>query len=68
MFYLEPLVLQDLLNGHQLSRVAQFSLVHDAERAVADDLCVRVAHLLWPVRALAWCGHDCCYLASILIP
>lgn len=67
MFYLKPLVLQDLLDGHQLAGVAEFSLVDDAERAVADDLSVRVAHLLWPVRALAWSGHDCCYLAAILI-
>lgn len=67
-FYLEPLVLQDLLDGHQLSRVAELSLVDDAKRAVANDLCVRVAHLLWPVRALAWSGHNCCYLAAIFIP
>lgn len=67
-FYLEPLVLQDLLDGHQLSGVAELSLVDDAERAVPDDLSVRVAHLLWPVRALAWSGYDCCYLAAIFIP
>lgn len=68
MFYLKPLVLQNLLDGHQLSGVAEFSLVDDAKRAVTDDLSVRVAHLLWPVRALAWSGHNCCYLAAILVP
>lgn len=65
--YLKPLVLKDLLDGHQLSRVAELSLVDDAERAVADDFSVRVADFLWPVRALAWSGHDCCYLAAIFI-
>lgn len=68
MFYLKPLVLQDLLDGHQLSGVAEFSLVDNAERAIADNLSVRVAHLLWPVGALARGGHNCCYLAAILIP
>lgn len=67
-FYLKPLVLQDLLDGHQLSGVTEFSLVDDTERAVADDLRVCVAHLLWPVGTLAWSGHNCCYLAAIFIP
>lgn len=66
--YLEPLVLQDLLDGHQLSRVTQLGLVHDAERAVPDHLGVRVADFLWPVGTLAWSGHDCRYLAAIFIP
>lgn len=65
---LKPLVLQDLLDGHHLSGVAEFGLVDYAERAVADDLRVRVAHLLWPVRALTWSGHDCRYFAAIFIP
>lgn len=68
MSYLKPLVLQDLLDGHQLSRVTKFSLVHNAERAVSDDLGVCVADFLWPVRTLAWSGHDCRYLAAIFIP
>lgn len=67
MSYLKPLVLQDLLDGHQLSRVTEFSLVHDAERAVSDDLGVCVADLLWPVRTLAGSGHDCRYLAAVFI-
>lgn len=67
-FYLKPLVLQDLLDGHQLSRVAEFSLVDDAKRAIADDLGVRVADFLWPVGALAWGGHNCRYLAAIFVP
>lgn len=67
IFYLKPLVLQDLLDGNQLSGVAEFSLVDNAERAITDDLSVRVAHLLWSVWALAWSGHDCCYLAAVFI-
>lgn len=68
MLYLKPLVLQDLLDGHQLPGVAEFSLVDDTKRAVADDLGVGVADFLWPVGALAWSGHNCRYLAAIFIP
>lgn len=67
-FYLKPLVLQDLLDGHQLSRVTELGLVDNTKRAVADDLSVRVAHLLWPVGALAWSRYNCRYLAAIFIP
>lgn len=68
MSYLKPFVLQDLLDGHHLPRVTEFSLVHDTERAVSNDLGVCVADFLWPVRTLAWSCHDCCYLAAIFIP
>lgn len=68
MFYLKPLVLQDLLDGHQLSRVTKFSLVDNAEGAVSDDLGVGVADFLGPVRTLAWRGHHCRYLAAIFVP
>lgn len=68
MSYLEPFILKDLLDGHQLSRVTKFSLVHDAERAVSNHLGVCVADLLWPVRTLARSGHDCCYFAAIFVP
>lgn len=68
MSYLKPFILKDLLDGHQLSRVTKFSLVHDAEGAVSNDLGVRVADFLWSVRTLARSGHDCCYFAAIFIP
>lgn len=68
MSYLEPFILKDFLDGHQLSRVTKFSLVHDAERAVSNHLGVCVADLLWSVRTLARSGHHCCYFAAIFIP
>lgn len=36
--YLEPLVLQDLFNGHHLLAVNKASLVHHTKRPIADHL------------------------------
>ena len=63
--YLEPLGLQDLLNGHDLLAVDETSLIHHAEGTVPDHLDVRVGHFLWTVRPLARRGHHCRDLAAV---
>lgn len=64
--YLEPLVLQHLLDGHHLPSVAKLGLVDHTEAAIADDLGVRVGHLLRAVGALPRRRHHCRHLAAVL--
>lgn len=65
--YFKPLVLKDFLDGHQFPGVAQLGLVNHAERAVPDDLGVRVADLLGTIRTLARGRADCRNLTAILV-
>lgn len=44
--YLEPLVLQDSLDGSVLAAGGHLSLKHDTERSIADDLALGVGDLL----------------------
>ena len=65
--HLEPLVLQHLLDGDQLSRVTQLGLVDHPEGAIPNHLGVSVADLLGPVRTLARGRHHRGHLAAIFI-
>jgi len=53
---LETLVLQNFLNRCIIAVADQFCLKDHAERAVADDLTVRIGQLMWLSR-LALVGH-----------
>jgi hypothetical protein len=44
--YLEPLVLQDSLDGSVLAAGGHLGLKHDTERSIADDLALGIRDLL----------------------
>lgn len=64
--YLKPLVLEHLLNGDELSSVAEFGLVDDAEAAIADELHVGIADLLRSVGALPRRRYHSRHLRAVL--
>lgn len=63
--HLKPFVLEHLLDGDELARVAQLGLVDDAEAAIADELHVGIAHLLGPVGPLPRRRHHGRHLRAV---
>jgi hypothetical protein len=66
--YLEPLVLQNLLDGNVIATLMfrdKFGLENDAERAVADDFTIGVRDVTG-VTGLAIRGNDFNHLSGIV--
>jgi len=63
--YFKALVLQNLLDGHHLSCVAQFCLIDNTKRAISYHFCVSVWYFLRPIWTLARRCNNCSCLAPI---
>ena len=64
--YFESFVLKNFLDSDHLASVTEFSLVDDAERAVADHFSVGVRDFLWSVWTLTRSGDHCGSFAAVL--
>lgn len=63
--YFEALILEDFLDGHQLTSFTELGLVDDTKAAIAYHLGICVGHFLSSVRPLAGGSHHCGNFAPI---
>lgn len=65
--HLKSFILQDFLNGHKLSWITEFGLIHNTKRSISNHLGVCVTNFLWSVRTLSRSCHYCSHFAAIFV-
>ena len=63
--HLESFILQDLLNGYNISTLTQLGLIDYAKATITNHSDVSVGHLLGSIRSLARRCYYRCYFTAI---